>query len=35
MKKLLCWVVVCLPLLSRAAGDRVEVACFSQGNLNG
>lgn len=35
MKKLLCWVVACLPLLSWAADDRVDVARFSQGDLSG
>lgn len=35
MKKLLCWVAVCLPLLLWAADDRVDVARFSQGELSG
>lgn len=35
MKKLLCGAVVCLPLLSWAADDRVDIARFSQGDLSG
>jgi hypothetical protein len=28
MKKLLCWAVVCLPLLSWAGDDRVDIDRF-------
>lgn len=36
MKKALCWAVLCcLPLLSWAAGERVDIARFSQGDLSG
>jgi hypothetical protein len=35
MDKLLCWVMICLPALSWAAGERIDIARFSQGDLNG
>lgn len=35
MKKQLLWAALCLPLLSLAAGERVDIARFSQGDLNG
>jgi hypothetical protein len=36
MKKMLHWIVLCcLPLLSWSAGERVDIALFSQGELNG
>lgn len=35
MKKLLFWVAICLPNLSWAEGERVDIARFSQGNLSG
>lgn len=35
MKKFLYWVVVCLPLLSWAESKRVDIARFSQNDLNG
>lgn len=33
--KLLCWVMVYLPVLSWAEGDRVDIAHFSRGDLSG
>ncbi len=33
--KLLCWVMVCFPVLSWAEGDRVDIARFSRGDLSG
>ena len=35
MDKLLCWVMICLPALSWAAGERIDIGRFSQGDLNG
>lgn len=35
MIKVLCWIVACLPVLSWAASDRVDVAIFSRGDLSG
>jgi len=35
MEKLLCWVAVCLPVLSWAADERVDIARFSRNDLNG
>lgn len=35
MKKSLFWAVLCLPLLSLAENERVDIARFSQGNLSG
>lgn len=35
MKKWLFWVAICLPNLSWAEGERVDIARFSQGNLSG
>ncbi|MGH8762531.1 MAG: DUF3047 domain-containing protein [Nitrosospira sp.] len=35
MVKLLYWAVICLPALSWAANERVDIAHFSQGDLSG
>lgn len=35
MEKLLCWIAVCLPVLSWAESGHVDIARFSQGNLSG
>ncbi len=35
MEKLLCWVAVCLPVLSWAADERVDIARFSRNDLDG
>ncbi len=35
MHKLLCWIVICMPILSWAESERVEIARFSQGDLTG
>lgn len=35
MKKFLYWMIVCLPLLSWAESKRVDIARFSQNDLNG
>ncbi|MDV6345389.1 DUF3047 domain-containing protein [Nitrosomonas sp. Is37] len=35
MKKFLYWMVVCLPLLSWAGSERVDIARFSQSDLSG
>lgn len=35
MDKLLCWAMICFPVLSWAADDRVDIARFSRGDLSG
>lgn len=35
MNKWLCWAMVCFPALSWAADDRIDIARFSRGDLNG
>ncbi|MDN5935275.1 MAG: DUF3047 domain-containing protein [Nitrosospira sp.] len=35
MSKLLCWAMLCLPLSSWAAGERVDIARFSRNDLSG
>lgn len=35
MKKFLFWVAICVPAISWAGDERVDVARFSQGDLNG
>lgn len=35
MEKLLCWILVCLPVLSWAESEHVDIARFSQGDLSG
>lgn len=35
MDKLLCWAMICFPVLSWAADDRVDIARFSRSDLSG
>ncbi|HBV20692.1 MAG TPA: hypothetical protein DEF07_03105 [Nitrosomonas sp.] len=35
MDKLLCWIVICMPVASWAESGRVDIARFSQGDLSG
>ncbi len=35
MDKLLCWAMICFPVLSWASDDRVDIARFSRGDLSG
>jgi hypothetical protein len=35
MEKLLCWAMICLPVVSWAAGEHIDIARFSRGDLDG
>ena len=35
MRKFLFWIAICLPTLSWAGGERVDIARFSRGDLHG
>jgi hypothetical protein len=35
MEKLFCWIVVCLPIMSWATDEHIDIARFSRSDLNG
>lgn len=35
MEKLFCWIVICLPVMSWATDEHIDIARFSRNDLNG